>query len=209
MLPRETLRGTTAIGLVSRAGVVFAADRRASYGTFIASKRARKIFNINDQVGIAVAGVLGDAEALLRVMRAEAALYEHNTKERMSPKAVAYTLAIILQGSRIFPYLTQILVGGLSAEKKAELYALDPVGGVTGETVAAAGSGSPIAYGILEREYSAELCVDDSIRLALKALKAAMERDSATGDGINLAVITEKGFREFKAEEIDELLRGL
>lgn len=203
----KILKGTTTIGLTCSNGIVFVTDKRASWGTFVASKRAKKAFKINDIVGATVAGSVGDAEALMRLMRAEAALYEMNNKEKMSAKAVATLMANILQGSKVFPYLVQILVGGM--DKKATLFTLDPVGGLIEEKMAASGSGSPMAYGVLELEYSEEKGVEENIPIALRAMTSAMGRDTATGDGINLVTITGEGFKEYKDEEIDEYLKKI
>jgi len=207
-LETKTLKGTTTIGLVCKDGVVFTADKRASMGSFIASKRSRKIFNINNFVASTVAGSVGDADALMRLIRAEATLYEMNNREKMSPRAVATLLSNILQGSRIFPYLVQLIIGGIQIHNdRVELYTLDPIGGLIEEKMAATGSGSPIAYGILEQEYSEDKSVNENIPIALRALNSAMQRDSATGDGIALVTITRDGFREYKKEEIDKIIK--
>lgn len=200
-----TLKGTTTVGLTCSDGVVFAADKRASWGTFVASKSAKKTFNINDVVGATVAGSVGDAEALMRLIQAEASLYEINNKMKMSPKAISNLLANILQGNKIFPYLVQLLIGGIG-RGKAELYTLDPVGGLIKEDMAASGSGSPVAYGILDQEYSKDNTIEGNMPVALKALTSAMSRDTATGDGISLVAITEKGFVRYKEEQIQEIL---
>lgn len=204
----KTLKGTTTIGLTCSDGTVFIADMRASWGTFIASKRARKTFNINDMVGATVAGSVGDAEALMRLIRAEASLYEMNNGKKMSARAVAALMANILQGSKVFPYIVQLIIGGYE-DGKTTLYTLDPVGGLIEEKMAASGSGSPMAYGVLEQRYSEDKTVEDNIPIAIRALESAMQRDCATGDGISLVTITKEGFREYKKEEIDELIEKI
>lgn len=206
-MEEKILKGTTTIGLTCSDGVVFVTDKRASWGTFVASKRAKKAFKINDFVGATVAGSVGDAEALMRLMQAEASLYEMNNKEKMSANAVATLMANILQGSKIFPYLVLVLIGGFN--KKASLFALDPIGGLTEEKMAASGSGSPMAYGVLEREYTEENGVENNIPIALKALSSAMERDIATGDGICIVTVTKEGFREYKDEEVEEISKNI
>ncbi len=196
----NTLKGTTTIGLTCSDGVILIADKRASWGTFVASKQARKIFDINGMVGATVAGSVGDAESLMRLMQAEASLYEVNNHERMTTNAVATLMANILQGNKIFPYLVQVLVGGFDV--KAGLYTLDPIGGLIEEKYASTGSGSPMAYGVLEHEYSESGSIDENMPVALKALKSALARDTATGDGIDLAVITKNGFKRYSERDI-------
>ena len=202
------LKGTTTIGLTCSDGVVLVADRRASMGTFIASKKARKIHKINDRVAATIAGSVGDAEAIIRMMQAEAALYEMNNKELMSAKAVAHLMANVLQGSKYYPYMIQVIVGGFN-KKSSVIYTLDPLGGLIEEKMASTGSGSPVAYGVLEMEYSEDKPVKDNLLIGVKALSTALQRDCATGDGINVITVTSEGFKEYNDEEVDEILKKI
>ena len=204
-LDPQTFKGTTTIGLACRDGIVFATDKRASWGGFIASKRAQKSFNINETVGATVAGSVGDAEYVMRLIQAEASLYEVNNGEKMSAQSISVLLSNILQGNKIFPYLVQLLIGGYDGGE-SRLYTLDPVGGLIEEKMAATGSGSPMAYGVLEREYSEDKSVEENIPVALRALKSALDRDSHTGDGMELVTITKDGFRRFGEKEVEEHL---
>ena len=204
----QTLKGTTTIGLVCSDGVVFATDRRASYGHFIASDRAQKAFNINDAVGATVAGSVGDAESLMRLIQAEASLYEINSGEKMSAKSISTLMANILQGNKIFPYLVQLLIGGFDGDQP-RLYSLDPIGGLIEEKMASTGSGSPMAYGVLEQDYSENKTVQENVPVAVKALSSALKRDSATGDGMDVVVITKQGFRKYDDNEVKAIAESV
>ncbi len=199
------LEGTTTVGLTCSDGVILVTDKRASYGGFIASKKAKKVFNINNLVGATVAGSVGDAESLMRLIHAEAKLYEMNHGDKMSTNAVSILMANILHGNKMFPYLVQLLIGGYT-DGQARLWSLDPIGGLIEEQVASTGSGSPMAYGILDVEYSEGKTVEENIPVALKALSGALSRDSHTGDGIGLITITKDGYKEFPEQEVNELI---
>jgi proteasome beta subunit len=203
-LESKILEGTTTVGLTCSDGIVLATDKRASWGGFIASKTARKSFNINNAVGATVAGSVGDAESLMRLIQAEAKLYEMNNGERMDTEAVSVLMANILQGHKIFPYLVQLIIAGFS-RGASRLFTLDPIGGLIEEKMAATGSGSPMAYGILDLDYVEKGSVEDNIPVALRALKSALSRDSHTGDGIDLVTITKDGYRAYSQEEIKAL----
>jgi proteasome beta subunit len=95
----------------------------------------------------------------------------------------------------------QLLIGGFDRED-VKLFSLDPIGGLIEEKMAATGSGSPVAYGILEQEYSENKSVQDNVPIAIKALSSALKRDSATGDGIDVVVITKDGFRKYGDSEV-------
>lgn len=205
----KNLKGTTTVGLTCSDGLVLVADKRASAGRLIASKRAKKIFQLNDFVGATVAGSVGDAEALMRLVQAEASLYEMNNEKPMSAKAIATLLSNILHGSKYFPYLVQLLIGGMDPDNP-QFFTLDPIGGLIEEAYAATGSGSPIAYGVLEQLYSEDMSVEECVPVALKAINSAISRDAATGDGLTLVTINkEEGFNKYTEEEIQELLESM
>jgi proteasome beta subunit len=207
-LESKILEGTTTVGLTCSDGIVFVTDKRASMGGFIASKKARKSFNINDVVGATVAGSVGDAEALMRLIQAEAKLYEMNNGEKMNTDAMSVLMANVLQGNKYFPYLVQLLIGGY-VKGESKLYSLDPIGGLIEEKMASTGSGSPMAYSILDLEYKETATVKENVPVALKALKGALSRDSHSGDGIELVTITKDGFKTFSDDEVKELMRSM
>ena len=201
----KILKGTTTIGLACSDGVVLLTDRRASMGSFIASKKAKKVYKVNEHIGATIAGSVGDAEAIVRLIQAEAALYEMNNRDRMSTKAAANLIANVLQGSKYYPYMIQVLIGGY--DKKSSIYTLDPLGGLIEEDMASTGSGSPVAYGVLELDYSLEKTVKENIPLAVRAMMSALQRDCATGDGLNLVTITQDGFKEYSDDEVDDYVK--
>ncbi|MEM5873725.1 MAG: archaeal proteasome endopeptidase complex subunit beta [Acidilobaceae archaeon] len=195
---RESLKplvtGTTTVGLVARDAVVLAADKRATAGHMIASRRVKKIVKVTDYAAITLAGLVADAQVLADILSLEAKRYELETGARMSIKGMATLLSTILFSYKWFPFLVQIIVGGYDV--KSRLYILDPFGGVTEELFAATGSGSPIAYGVLEEHYRNDMNLEEAIKLAVSAVRSAVMRDSASGDGVDVAVITKNGYDE-------------
>ncbi len=189
-------KGTTTVGLICRDGVVLASEKRATMGSFIASKAARKIYQVDDRMGLTTAGIVGDAQALVRLISVEARLYKTRRQEPMTVKAMTTLLSNVLNGQRMFPYLVQLLVGGIDREGP-HIYSVDPFGGNTDEReIAATGSGSPIAYGVLEDKYSADISLEEGIALATQALRSAMKRDSASGEEIEIVTITKEMYKE-------------
>jgi len=205
----EGLKGTTTIGLVCKDGVVLATERRATMGTFIASREAKKIYQLDDMLAMTTAGSVGDAQQLARIMAAEAKLYKMKRNKPMSPKAASTLLANVLSGSKYFPFLVQLLVGGLNSEGPS-LFSLDPLGGQIEERrIAATGSGSLVAYGVLEDRYTEDIMVDEGVKLAIRALHIAMKRDAASGDGIEVVKITQDGFTKLSEEEVNRIREAL
>lgn len=205
---QEAKTGTTTIGLQYDGGVVLATEKRASAGYQVASKNAKKVYKIDGGIGLTTAGSVGDTQTIVRYMRAETNLFKYKKNREMSPKAVASLLANILQSSKALPYLGLFLVGGYDeGEEEGRVFQLDPAGGVLSEDkYYATGSGSQVAYGLLEDGYSEDLEEEDAIRLALRSIKSASERDIASGDGFSVMVIDGGGCRTLEDDKIDEIL---
>jgi proteasome beta subunit len=189
-LKQQLYHGTTTVGLVCKDGVVLASERRATMGHFIASKSAKKIYTVDDRMALTTAGLVGDAQTLARIVAVEARLYRLRRGEPMSVRAMSSLLANILNGNRYFPYYVQLLAGGVDRTGPA-VYSIDAVGGQLDEkTIVSTGSGSPIAYGVLEEHFKKDMSLDDGVALAVQALHAAMKRDAASGEGIEAVKIT-------------------
>ncbi len=204
MVSDNRYKGTTTVGLVCGNGVVLASEKRATMGTFIASRDAKKIYQVDDRIGMTTAGAVGDAQVLARIITIEAKLYKIRRGEPMAVGAVSTLLSNILSTQRYFPYMTQLIIGGVDT-KGSRLFSLDPLGGQIEETkVVATGSGSPIAYGILEDRYKDNMSLDEGVNLAIRALHAAIKRDAASGDGIEVVTITPDKYRVLGEEELSK-----
>ena len=199
----EGRKGTTTIGLLCSDGVVLASEKRASMGNLVANKEADKVLKIQDHLGLTIAGSVGDAQTLVRVMKAQSSLYEIQRGRKITVEGAGTLLANILQGSKYFPYWIQILMGGY--DSKPRLYSLDLTGSLMEEKFVSTGSGSPIAYGVLEEKFKENKTVKENLPIAVRALKSAMERDIYSGNGFNVVVIDKKGFRKLSDKEIQEL----
>ncbi len=197
--------GTTTVGLVGTDGIVFAADKRATMGTFIASKDIDKIYMIDDHIGITIAGSVGDAQMLIRWLRVEMVKYRQENEKRISVEAAATLLANILSSNKYFPFWIQIIMGG--CDEKPRLFSIDMVGGVTEESKTSTGSGSPVAFGVIDTSFRKGMKTDDLIPIAVKSVWAAMGRDSATGESIDVTTITKDGHRKVPKDEIEKLIK--
>ncbi len=193
--------GTTTVGLTTEEGVILAADRRASMGRLTASKYAKKIYRLDDSIGLTIAGSVGDAQKIVRIMRAQLKLHKLDTRE-LTVKGAGTLLANILHNHKMMPFFNQFVLGGTD-NGNGVLYDLDPAGGLMKhEKFTATGSGSQMAYGVFEDGYEEEMSHEDGKELAVRAVQSAMERDTASGDGIMVAEITEEGFNIIEEKEV-------
>lgn len=203
-LSKEIYKGTTTIGLVFDKGVVLATEKRATMGNLVASKRAKKVYQIADRIGMTTAGGVGDAQQLARLMQVECSLYQIRRGKTMTVGAAATLLSNYLNQNRIYPYYVQLLVGGVD-KTGASVYSVDAMGGASREEdIVATGSGSPFAYGVLEDRFRQDMTEEEAVELAIRALKSAMRRDVGSGEDINIVVITEEKFEVSKVEGIEK-----
>ena len=199
--------GTTTVALKCKDGIVLAADKRATMGNFISNKEAEKVYQIDDKIAATIAGGVGDAQSVMRLLRAEAKLFKMNRKQPMTVKGAATLMANVLNGNRYYPYLVMSIVAGV--DDRPRIFSIDPVGGQMEEDCVSTGSGSPVAYGVLESQYKKEKTVKDNIPIAIKAVKVAQERDAASGNGVTLATITDEGFKLFDEAEVSKMVASL
>jgi proteasome beta subunit len=182
---------STAVGIKLNDGVILAAERRLSYGGYVLSKSAKKV-HIIGRFGIAGAGLFGDLQALTRIMNAEIKYYELYNEKPISTKAAAKLLSIILYQYKYMPFISEILFAGID-NGIPQLYVLDPLGSLLDDVYAAVGSGARVAIGVLEAEYDQNMPLDKGKEIAIKSIKASIERDVTSGDGIDILILDKSG----------------
>jgi proteasome beta subunit len=203
---QESMKGTTTVGLVFSEGVILATEKRATMGYMIASKKAKKVYQVADRIGMTTAGGVGDAQQLARILTVECNLYQIRRSRPITVGAASTLLSNYLNQNRYFPYYVQLLVGGID-EHGPSVYSVDAMGGATKEEeIVATGSGSPMAYGVLEDRFTIGMSEDEAIDLAIRALKAAMKRDAGSGEGVHVVVITRERYLELGEDALKKYL---
>jgi proteasome beta subunit len=202
----ESMKGTTTIGIVFADGVVLATEKRATMGLMIASKKAKKVYQVADRIGMTTAGGVGDAQQLARILNVECNLYQIRRSRPITVGATATLLSNYLNQNRYFPYYVQLLVGGVD-EHGPSVYSVDAMGGATKEEeIVATGSGSPMAYGVLEDRYKPDMTEEEAVEIAVRSLKSAMKRDAGSGEGIHVVVITKDKFQTLSEDTVKKYL---
>jgi proteasome beta subunit len=203
---QESMKGTTTVGIVFSSGVILATEKRATMGYMIASKKAKKVYQVADRIGMTTAGGVGDAQQLARILTVECNLYQIRRSRPITVGATATLLSNYLNQNRYFPYYVQLLVGGID-ESGPSVYSVDAMGGATKEEeIVATGSGSPMAYGVLEDRFLPQMSEDAAIDLAIRALKSAMKRDAGSGEGIHIVIITKDKYEELNEDKLKKYL---
>ena len=205
MADKNTFEGTTTVGINCVDGVVFASERRASMGNLVAHKVAEKIFKIDNHIAATIAGSVAGAQGLMKIISAETALYRLRNGKDISIEAAASVSSNILRSS---PAYVQTLIGGVD-DTGASIYSLDAAGGMIKDTFISTGSGSTFAYGVLEDRFHDDITVEEAKELALRAIKAATERDTYSGNGFLVAEVTKDGYKMLEKEEVESIVEKI
>lgn len=202
------LKGTTTVGVVCSDGVILGTDTRATMGNYVASKRAKKVYQITDSLAMTIAGGVAVAQRIVDILKVNARLFEFEKGRPMPVSSAARLVSNILFSNRSVgrPLPLQALIGGYD-ETGPHVFNLDPFGSLIEEKVVSTGSGSPFAYGVLEDRYNQDSSVEELLPVVVSAVDSAMKRDTASGDSFDIAVINKEGFRELTHEEKQALLK--
>tara|TARA_B100001750_G_scaffold185304_1_gene154344 strand:+ start:1695 stop:2297 length:603 start_codon:yes stop_codon:yes gene_type:complete len=187
--------GATAVGITFENGVVLGAEKRVSYGTHLVSRSGKKVFKITDTVGAVAAGMISDMNILMREVTAHAKILQLETNQPVLPNSIAKLMGVIMYQQKWFPMMTQIILAGIE-DKKPAVYVLDPLGSVIPDEYATVGTGAELAIGVVESDYKKNMSEQEAVDLAIKSIRSAINRDAASGDGIDILVVTENEIRE-------------
>ena len=103
------------------------------------------------------------------------------------------------------PFGASLIIAGVNEEP--ELFVTDPSGGYLGWKAAAIGSGRTSAQDVFEQEYRDDITMDESILLALKALKPSVE--ALVKGNIEMALIKEKQFKKMSDDDVKKYIDQL
>ena len=191
-IEKMALKGTTTVGVVCTDGVILSSDTRVTMGYFVAHKTGKKIYQIDDHIAMTISGSVADAQRVVEVLKVNAKLYKLNNGRPIPIKAASRLVANLLFSARLAPLIAQILVGGVDSTGP-HVFSLDPLGSLVEEKCVATGSGSPIAYGVLEDRYKEGATIEEILPVVVRAVDSAMKRDIASGNNFDIAVITKEG----------------
>ena len=193
--PYFFMPGATALGLVYSEGIILASERRVTYGYFVTSKAGRKIFKITDHIGAACAGIVSDMQNLIREVEAYANLFKLDINRRISVRSAAKVMSNLLFNRRLFPLITQTIIGGVDDEESS-IYVLDVLGSVIPDDYAAVGTGAEIAIGVLEENYRKDMTLQEAKDVVIRTMKSALSRDSMSGNGVDFLIFSKEGVTE-------------
>lgn len=200
--------GTSLVGIVCKDGIIMGADRRSTAGNIVMNKDSQKIHKINDYVAASYTGSVSDIQLTGKVLAAELRLKELKTKSRPTIDEAANLLAMLvyrnIRTPSMVPSIVGTLIAGVNEDGSTGLYTIEPAGSVVKvkDFDANFSSGMPYILGLLEREWKKDMTIQQGIDLAIEALKASTQRDTGSGNGIDVFTITKDGIKHAVSQEI-------
>ena len=196
--------GTTTIGLVFNEGVILATESQATAGFFVATKKAQKLFKINDYIGATIAGGVADCQYVVNQAQAISRLHTIEHDQQPSVEHMAHLVRNILFNGRSYFYAFMIVGGYSLTEKRGKLFPIDFIGLMADkEDFVSLGSGSTYALGVLEGNYKPNMTLDEGVALVRQALTASRNRDAGSGYGLQICAITKDGFKAIEGPLAD------
>ena len=199
-------RGTTAIGINCKDGVVLIVDKRITSRLLVATS-VEKIFQIDDHIGVATSGLVADARSLVDRARVDAQVNKMWYDEPIGVETLAKKICdhkqAYTQYGAVRPFGTALLIAGLNSNK-TNLFETDPSGALLEYKATGIGAGRPSVMEVFEERYDENLNLYDAILLGLEALSKAVEGNLGA-DTVEIGVIEIKTgkFRRFEQEELE------
>jgi proteasome beta subunit len=200
-------KGTTTIGAISTDGVVLASDTRVTAGSLVVHKKGKKVYKIDNHLAMTISGLVADAQQTVEILKANSRLYRLQRKSPIPVSTAARLVANLFFSNRYSPFLAQIVIGGVD-DSGPHIFTIDPFGSIIEEKCVATGSGSPVAYGVLEEKYREGLPLKEVLQIVVKSVNSAMKRNIASGDSFDVSVIDFNGYRELSDDEKGQILTG-
>lgn len=199
--------GTTTVALVCKEGAVLCADKRVTSGYLVVYKRYDKIVQITENIAVTVAGTVSDVQLLTKLLKAELKLKDLRTNREVTVREAVNLLSSMVYNNirklSMIPGISHFILGGKDSEG-IDVYDIGADGSITHiDDYTSSGSGSVMAYGVLETLYKRDLTVDEGVKLGAKAINAAVQRDIASGNGIDIVAITKEGVKKILSKNVD------
>lgn len=202
-------RGAPIIGVASKEGVVVAANETLE-SILEDPEYNRKIFQLDQHVCSAIAGLSSDARVLINQARvycqSNKLLYDEPVDIESLARRLGDISQVYTQHAGVRPFGVSMVIGGVDSQGSG-VYTTDPSGSYKGYKAVAVGRKSDEANKMLIDRYVDELSLDQAINLAIEVIKEASDEEM-TSENIKIAVIPSDTavFKRLDAQEVDEHL---
>ncbi len=183
-------RGTLAIGICSKEGVIIAVEEKAR--TLQTTNVTQKIFQVDFHIGVAAAGYIPDARIQVDNARffsqGNRMTYDESVEIATVAKYLADQSHQFTQYSGVRPNGVSLIIAGID-QKGESIYVTDPSGTYVQYAAVAIGAGADDVNEFLEKHYNQGMSIDDVAALAISAINLKDEQKDGIDD-IKMAKIT-------------------
>lgn len=202
-------RGASIVGVASPEGVVLAANQTPE-SRLEDPEYFKKIFQLDDHVGTAIAGLSSDARVLLSQSRvfcqSHRLLYDEPVDIEVLTRRIGDQAQVYTQHAGVRPFGVSMILAGIDGSG-SRVFTTDPSGSYLGYYATAVGRKSDEANKLLEERYRSEFTLDEAISLAIEAVKTASDGD-VTAKIVKVAVVPSdtRVFRRLSEAEVEKYL---
>ncbi|XP_056914083.1 proteasome subunit beta type-11a [Takifugu flavidus] len=224
--PFPLSHGTTTLGFIFQGGLIAAADTRASAKGLVCCASTQKISPIHSHLVVTCSGSGADCMMWRRILTRETRLYQLRHGRCLSIRGTAKLLSFMLHPFKGTEVCVALILCGWDTEASTTdctktsdwssltdnssivnnkdgpklIYVCSDGARLQGDLFSV-GSGSPYAYGVLDREQRWNLSKEEAFSLAREAVFRATHRDAYSGNNVDLFHITDQGWQ--KKERVD------
>ncbi|KAF9764270.1 putative proteasome subunit beta type-5 [Nosema granulosis] len=201
----KPFKGTTTLAFKFKEGMVIAVDSRASAGSYIASQTVHKVIKVNKHLLGTMAGGAADCYYWEKLMGLKAKEYELMNDKRISVSAASMYLSDCVYNYKGRGLSLGSMVCGYDGDTPM-IYYVDNDGMRVSGDLFSVGSGSTVAYGILNDKYRFDLSKEEALDVAKKAIFHAAHRDAYSGGSVNLYFMDKNGWDFVGSYDVDSFI---
>jgi len=203
-------RGAPVVGVSCPEGAVLAANETPE-SDLEDPDYFRKIYQLDDHVASAIAGLSSDARVLIDQARvycqSNKLLYDEPVDVEVLARRLGDLAQVYTQHAGVRPFGVSMIIAGYDATG-ARILTTDPSGAYRGFKATAVGRKSEEANRLLEEKYSDDLPLDEAVKLAIEAVNVASDTP-VTSKTVKVTVIPAdtKTFKRLTEEEVGNHLQ--
>ncbi|CCW70389.1 unnamed protein product [Phytomonas sp. Hart1] len=200
-------KGVTTLGIKATDGIVIAAKKKTTT-PLIDSSSIQKMFALDDHVGCTYSGMGPDSRVLIDSARKSCQQYKLTYHEPIPVsqlvRQISYLYQEFTQSGGVRPFGCSLLVAGVDANGH-HLYQIDPSGTFCAWKATAIGEGSSDAKSFLQKRYTSDMELEDTIHTALLTLKEGFS-GKMTAENTQVGRVIEKRFEILTVDQLHDYL---
>jgi len=203
-------RGTIALGIKTKYGIIFAADERPRKLQIV--EEPQKLFKIDQHIGIAAAGYIPDARKQVDDARffsqSSKIVYDESVSVETVTKHIADQCQQYTQYAGARPIGVALIIGGID-ENGNSLFLTDPSGTYIPYNAVAIGADSDRVTEFLKKHYKPEMTLEESKMLAIASVNM-LSSDAKDSEHIKISQIKSdtKHYEIVDKNQITKLLQS-